>query len=87
MRSKHRYTVRKTVSGYSGEARYYVFDLLAKQRVTVHSVLRRDAAQMEADSLNVAEMTRPYAEDPRPYELRRREAEIAYQEIKLGDPR
>ncbi len=75
---KHRFTVRKMVNGYNGVAKYYAYDLKTKGRVTVHAHLMRDTAQMEADRLNIADMVKPHAEDPRPYEVREAEATDAY---------
>jgi hypothetical protein len=76
--AKPRYTVRKQTSGWSGTVRYYVWDRVKKSRVTVHADLHRDVAQMHADSLNVMDMVKPHAEDPRPYEVRLAEAEAAF---------
>ncbi len=75
---KHRFTTRKQVNGYNGDVKYYVFDLQSKSRVSVRAVIGRDAAQMDADSLNIMEMVKPHAEDPRPFEVRLAEAEAAY---------
>lgn len=76
--SKHRFTVRKQSSGYTASVRFYVYDLVSKSRVTVHAHRCRDTAEMEADRLNIQEMVKPHAEDPRPYEARYAEAEAAY---------
>ena len=77
-RSAERFTVRKMVSGRTGVAKFYVYDTVSKGRVTVHAHLLRDSAAAEADSLNIGDMVRPHAEDPRPYDERRAEAEESY---------
>lgn len=43
----------------------------------MHAMLRREDAQLQADGLNIADMVKPHAEDPRPYEVRLAEAEAA----------
>ena len=88
MKKKRRYTVLKMVSGYTGIAKYYVYDLRKKARVTVHAHLQRSAAEEEAKSLNIDEMVRPHAEDPRPYAVRLAAAWVAYHadESSAGKP-
>jgi hypothetical protein len=71
-------------SGYTGVSKYYVYDLKAKDRVTVHAYLTRSGAQLEADGLNIGDMVKPHAEDPRPYEVRRAEAEAKYRAQQSG---
>jgi hypothetical protein len=84
---KPRYTVRKMTSGYTGLSKYYVYDLVGKGRVTVHAHLMRADAQVEADSLNVSDMVKPYDEDPRPYEVRLAEAQAAFDAARMpGKP-
>ncbi len=85
MKTKHRYTVRKMSSGYTGKVTYYVYDTIGKGRVTVHAHLMRDTAQMEADSLNISEMVKPHAEDSRSYEIRLEEAKSAFRN-QFGKP-
>lgn len=79
--TKVRYTVRKQTSGYNGDVRYYVYDTVSKGRVTAYPVNLRSTAQIHADRLNVADMVRPHAEDPRPYEERLAEATAAYKQL------
>jgi hypothetical protein len=55
-----------------------VYDTKDKGRVTVHAYLMRDAAQAEADNLNISDMVKPHGEDPRPYEVRLAEAREAF---------
>ncbi len=87
MTTKRRFTVRKMTSGYNGDVRYYVYDLQAKARVTVHSFLTRPGAQSEADELNISELVKSHAEDPRPYEVRLAEALAAFTAAKIpGKP-
>lgn len=78
MKTRNRYTVRKQTSGYSSSVRYYVYDLQTKSRVSVHADILRGSAQASADRLNISEMVKDYAEDPRPYEVRLAEATMAY---------
>lgn len=78
MPKRNRYTVRKQTSGWTGVSKFYVYDTVDKGRVTVQAYLGRDTAQAEADQLNISDMVRPHEEDPRPYEVRRAEAEAAY---------
>lgn len=77
-RSKHPFAVRQTKSGYSGEVKYIVVKNPGGRRVSVHAYVTRESAQASADSLNVGDMVRPHAEDPRPYAERLAEAEAAY---------
>lgn len=74
-----RYRVRSQTSGYNGRKTFYVYDLVRKGRVTVHAHVTREGAQTDADGLNVSDMIRDHAEDPRPYAERRAEAAAAFQ--------
>jgi hypothetical protein len=84
MKRKHPFTVRKMVNGYNGVAKYHVY--YKGERCSVHADLHRDVAQAQADRLNIAEMVKPHAEDPRPYEVRYAEAEAAYRAEQAGKP-
>ena len=75
-----RYRVRKQSSGYASSVSYYVYDLLRKGRVTVHAYRTREAAQVNADALNVQDMVKDHAVDPRPYKERLAEAQRVYTE-------
>jgi hypothetical protein len=77
---KPRYTVRKQSSGYAFSETFYVYDLVGKGRVSVHAGTR-ETAQAEADSLNVSDLVKKHAEDPRPYDVRRAEAQAKYEAI------
>ncbi len=77
--TKARFTVRKQSSGYTYSVKYYVYDTVSKGRVSVHAMLTRDAAQASADALNISDMVKPHAEDPRPYDVRHAEATAAYE--------
>jgi hypothetical protein len=79
--SPHRYTVRKQSSGYAYSVGYVVWDTLRRGRVSVHASLTRESAQHEADNLNIGALVRDYADDPRPYETRRAEAEVTYRNM------
>lgn len=72
-----RYRVRKQSSGYTFSETFYVYDLVRKGRVSVHAGTR-ESAQADADALNVSDMVRDHAEDPRPYAERRAEAAAAF---------
>lgn len=72
------YTVRKQSSGRAASVGYFVFNTQDEQRVSVHASRRRDSAQHEADQLNIAALVLDHADDPRPYDLRRAEADAAY---------
>lgn len=74
---RHRYSVRKQVSGYSGSESFFVYDKDRKARVSVHA-MSREQANASADDLNIGAMVRPHAEDSRPYTVRRAEAEKIY---------
>jgi hypothetical protein len=76
-----RYTVRKQSSGRTASVTFYVYDLQRKGRVTVHAARSREAAQHEADALNVSDLVRDYADDPRPYAERLAEAAAAYAQL------
>lgn len=73
-----RYTVRKQSSGYTHSETYYVYDLVKKGRVTVHAQPHRDAAQSEADRLEIGAMIRDYEDDSRPYVERLAEARARF---------
>lgn len=77
-KSRHPYAVRQTKSGYNGIVKYIVVLNPGGRRVSVHAHHTRTSAQADADSLNIGEMVKPHAEDPRPYAVRRAEAEAAY---------
>lgn len=77
---KPRYTVRKQSSGYAFSETYYVYDLVGKGRVSVHAGTK-ESAQIDADNLNVTELTALAADDPRPYDERRAEAKAKYEAI------
>jgi hypothetical protein len=78
MSNKPRYTVRKMTSGWNGVSKFYVYDLQQKERVTVHAHLMREAAQADADRLNILDMCVPGTEDPRPFDVRYEEARQRY---------
>jgi hypothetical protein len=79
-----RYTVRKRTSGYDGGVSFIVWDTERKSRVSVVPNLTRQQAQASADDLNIGDMVRPHAEDPRPYAERRAEAERIYRDRKAS---
>lgn len=74
-----RFTVRQQRSGYTGNVSFYVYDNVSKGRVSVHAMSQQQA-QASADDLNIGDMVAPHAEDPRPYAVRRAEAEQRYRE-------
>jgi hypothetical protein len=76
--AQFRYTVRKMVNGRNGSVKWYVYDLRTKGRVTVHATLMRDAAQAQADNLNIIDTCPDAEQDPRPFEVRYAEAEAKY---------
>lgn len=76
--TKHPYAIRQTTSGYNGVTKFLVVKNPGGRRVSVHAHITRQSAQAEADDLNIGEMVKPHAEDPRPYAERRAEAEAAY---------
>lgn len=76
--TRHPYTVRKMTSGRDGSVSYYVYSLKSHGRVSVHASTIRQSAQIEADKLNIGAMVKNYEDDPRPYDVRYAEAEIAY---------
>lgn len=78
MSARARYTVRKQSSGRTFSETFYVYDTVRKGRVSVHAVRARETAQHEADALNIGDMVKDYADDPRPYAERLAEAEAAY---------
>jgi hypothetical protein len=73
MTTRRRYTVRKQSSGYTASETFYVYDLVKQGRVSVYATSRQ-SAQLDADTLEIGAMVREYADDPRPYEVRRAEA-------------
>lgn len=79
---KPRYTVRKQSSGYTFSETFYVYDTQRKGRVSVHAHRSREAAQCDADGLNISDMVKDYADDPRPYDERLAEATAAFHEQK-----
>lgn len=79
---RFRFTVRKQSSGYAASVRFYVYDTVGKGRVTVGAHILRDAAEAEAEGLNVTELMTEAARDPRPYDVRRAEAAARYAELK-----
>jgi hypothetical protein len=72
------FSVRKQVSGWTGDEKFIVVVKKTGSRVTVHAHLVREHAQAHADQLNIGEMVKPYAEDPRPYDVRLEEARCTY---------
>jgi hypothetical protein len=72
-----RYTARKQSSGRTFSETWYAYDTQRKTRVSVHASTR-ECAQADADDLNIGDMIADYADDPRPYDVRRAEAEAAY---------
>lgn len=81
---RHRYTVRKRVSGYTGRPSYIVYDTVRQSRVSAVPGLTREQAQASADDLNIGDLVPLAADDPRPYAVRRAEAETAYYAAKIG---
>ena len=77
MPSKHPYQVRKQTSGRSWDT-FIVVRNPGGRRVSTWPHSTRESAQAAADDLNIGEMVKPHSEDPRPYEVRRAEAEAAY---------
>jgi hypothetical protein len=76
-RTRHPFAVRKVVSGYTGWDSYIVVQNPGGRRVSVHASTR-ECAQADADQLNIGAMVKDYVDDPRPYDVRRAEAEKAY---------
>jgi hypothetical protein len=74
----HPYAVRQVRSGRTGAMQYIVVKNPGGRRVTFPAHATRQAAQSDADRLNIGAMVKPEAVDPRPYEVRRDEAEAAY---------
>lgn len=70
------YSVRKQSSGRAFSETYVV--VRRGERVSTHPHRTRATAQAEADELNVSGAVKDHNEDPRPYEVRRAEAETAY---------
>jgi hypothetical protein len=69
-RTARRYTVRKQSSSYTRSDTYYVYDLVKRGRVTVNAHRSPESAQSDADRLEVSDMVRDHADDPRPYAVR-----------------
>lgn len=82
--AKHPFSVRKQSSGYTLSEKYIVVKNPGGKRVSVHAHHTREEAVHAADTLNIAEMVKPYDQDPRPYAVRRAEAETAYRAEKEG---
>jgi hypothetical protein len=78
MQVSNRYTVRKQSSGRTFSETFIVWDKVSKSRVSTQPARTRETAQHEADRHNVQAMIADYAQDPRPYEARKAEAEAAY---------
>lgn len=79
---KFPYVVRKQSSGRTLSETYIVVRNPGAQRVSVHGAISKVTAQHEADQLNIGTLVRDYADDPRPYAVKRAEAEQRYQEMK-----
>jgi len=80
--TRHPYAVRKVRSGYTGRESFVVVRNPGGHRVSVHAHVTRESAQADADTLNISALVKDHAEDPRPYAVRRAEAEAAYR----GEP-
>lgn len=80
MRSKpaRPFKVRQQTSGWNGVTSYIVVMNPGGRRVSVHAHYTKQSAQAAADELNIIEMVKPANEDPRPYNVRRAEAEAQY---------
>ena len=74
------YRVRKQSAGSRGTFDAYIVVKLGGGRATTWPHVNRADAQAEADRLNVGDMVRDYAEDPRPYDVRRADAQRDYEE-------
>lgn len=75
---RHPFAVRKTTSGYNGITKFLVVRNPGGRRVSVHAHLTRESAQAAADDLNIGAMVKDFDLDPRPYAVRRAEAEATY---------
>ncbi|MGH7743401.1 MAG: hypothetical protein ACREQ5_01070 [Candidatus Dormibacteria bacterium] len=74
------FAVRAQTSGWNGISKYIVVMNPGGRRVSVHAHITRSSAQASSDALNIADLVKPHAEDPRPYAVRLAEAEVAYRE-------
>ena len=72
------FSVRQTTSGYNGNTSYLVWFKPKNGRVSVHAHVTREGAWAEADKLNAGALVKAHADDPRPYDERREEAERYY---------
>lgn len=72
-----KYQVRKVTSGWNGRESFIVVKL-GGGRVSVHADGTRESAQAAADDLNILDMVRDHAEDPRPFTERLAEARATY---------
>jgi hypothetical protein len=75
--AKHPFRVRKQSSSRALSETFVVVKLNGG-RVSTWPHTTREAAQTEADDLNIGAMVKPQDEDPRPYDVRRAEAAAAY---------
>jgi hypothetical protein len=82
MNAKLRYRVRKQSSGYTLSETFIVIDSRTGGRISVQPCRTRESAQHEADQLNIGDMVKDYADDPRPYAERRAAAEAAYRAMR-----
>jgi hypothetical protein len=71
-----RYTVRKQTSGWTHSESWDVY--CGAKRVSYDKYLWRQDAQRYADQLTINDMVPDYRDDPRPYEVRRAEAETKF---------
>lgn len=75
----HPFRVRAQTSGYNGVTQYIVVKLRdGRARRVSTEPLSKGQAQAQADQLNIGAMVKDYDDDPRPYAVRRAEAEAAY---------
>lgn len=79
-RRRMRFVVRKQQSGYTGAVSYVVYDSISKGRVSVHA-MSFGQAKASADDLNIGDMVPLAADDPRPYDIRRAEAEVKFRQM------
>lgn len=80
MSRAHPYVVRKQSSGRTFSETFVVVRNPGGRRVTTIPHVTRETAQAEADALNIGALVLDHADDPRPYAVRRAEAEAAYRE-------
>lgn len=76
MRKRPAFRVKSQSSGYAGGKKYVVVG--DGDRVTVRPHLTADGAQAEANELIIGALVLDYDDDPRPYDVRRAEAEAAW---------